>query len=43
MNVTVYGADWCEDTQATREDLDELGVPYRYIEVDHDPQAKEWV
>jgi mycoredoxin len=43
MNVKVYGADWCEDTQATRESLDKLGVPYRYINVDEDAQAKQWV
>ena len=41
--VTVYGADWCEDTQSTRNHLDSLGVQYRYINVEHDPQAERWV
>ena len=41
--VNVYGAGWCEDTQATREHLDHLGVPYQYIDVDDDLEAKEWV
>ena len=41
--VKVYGAAWCEDTQATRNQLDSLGVPYQYLDVDHDPQAKAWV
>jgi mycoredoxin len=41
--IKVSGADWCEDTQRTRARLDELKVPYRYINVDHDPAAKEWV
>ena len=41
--VKVYGADWCEDTQETRAHLDALGVNYQYIDVDADPQAKQWV
>ena len=42
-NVKVYGADWCEDTQRTREHLDKLKVPYDYINVDHDKQAEAWI
>ena len=41
--VKVYGADWCEDTQATRNNLDSLGVPYQYIDVEQDARAQEWV
>ena len=41
--ITVYGADWCEDTQATLYHLDSLGVQFQYIDIDQDPQAKEWV
>ena len=41
--ITVYGADWCEDTRETRMHLDELGVPYRYIDIEKDPAAREWV
>jgi mycoredoxin len=41
--ITVYGADWCEDTQATRNHLDSLGVPYRYVNVERDASAEEWV
>ena len=41
--VKVYGAGWCEDTTATRNQLDSLGVPYLYIDVDADAGAKEWV
>jgi mycoredoxin len=41
--VEVYGADWCGDTQRTRRHLDGLGVAYRYINVEHDEQASEWV
>ena len=41
--VEVYGADWCGDTQRTRRHLDRLGVAYRYINVEQDPQASLWV
>lgn len=42
-DITVYGADWCPMTRRTREHLDELGVPYRYIDIDHDEQGAQWV
>jgi mycoredoxin len=42
-NVRVYGADWCEDTIATRNHLDSLGVQYQYLNVEADPNAKAWV
>ena len=41
--IKVYGADWCEDTQRTREHLDKLSVPYEYINVDHDKSAETWI
>jgi glutaredoxin len=44
--IVVYGADWCEDTQRTRHQLESLGVPYSYVDVDDDrdasEQVKEW-
>lgn len=41
--VKVYGADWCEDTTAVRNNLDSLGVPYQYVDVEQDRQAQDWV
>jgi len=41
--IKVYGADWCEDTQATRAHLDELGIGYDYINVDQDHDAEAWI
>lgn len=41
--VNVYGTDWCEDTQHTREHLDELGIPYSYINIERDAGAASWV
>ena len=41
--VKVYGADWCEDTRATRAVLDRLGVAYRYVNIEEDEQSADWV
>jgi glutaredoxin len=37
--ITVYGADWCEDTQRSMRHLRRLAVPYRYINIDEDLDA----
>jgi mycoredoxin len=42
-DVQIFGADWCEDTSRTREHLDSLGIPYDYINIEHDAQARNWV
>ena len=42
-HVTVYGRNWCEDTQATRKQLDGLGVPYQYIDIEQNAEAAAWV
>lgn len=41
--ITVYGADWCHDTQSTRRHLDEIGVRYAYRDIDEDPAALTFV
>lgn len=42
-NVKVYGTDWCGDTRRSRQLLDQLGVAYQYLDIDHDPDAERWV
>ena len=37
--ITVYGADWCEDTQRSLRHLRRLGVAHTYINIDEDAQA----
>ena len=37
--ITVYGADWCEDTRRSLRQLRRLAVPYRYLNVDDDLEA----
>ncbi|MBA2339516.1 MAG: glutaredoxin family protein [Pyrinomonadaceae bacterium] len=43
MEIKVYGAGWCGDTKRTLKQLDELGVDYKYIDVDEDAAASQWV
>lgn len=42
-NVTVYGTDWCEDTTHARKLLEELTVPYKFVNIEIDTQSREWV
>ncbi len=37
--ITVYGADWCEDTKRSRRQLRRLGVPHQYLNIDEDMDA----
>jgi glutaredoxin len=37
--ITVYGADWCEDTQRALRHLRRLGVAHHYRNIDEDSQA----
>lgn len=39
--VTVYGAEWCEDTQRSLRHLRRLRVQHAYEDVDRDPAALE--
>jgi len=39
--ITVYGADWCEDTRRSLRHLRRLGVAHRYLNIDEDADALE--
>jgi len=41
--ITVYGTNWCSDCIRSRKYLDERQVPYRWVNVDHDPEASAYV
>ena len=41
--VKVYGADWCSMTTRTLAHLEEVGVPFDYIDVEADEKASQWV
>jgi glutaredoxin len=37
--LTVYGADWCEDTRRSLRHLRRLGVPHEYVNIDEDSEG----
>lgn len=39
--ITIYGADWCEDTRRSLRHLRRLGVPHRYVNIDEDMDGLE--
>jgi mycoredoxin len=39
--ITMYGADWCGDCRRAKRLLERLNLPYRYIDVEHDPAMAE--
>lgn len=39
--ITVYGADWCEDTRRSLRHLRRLHVPHLYLNIDEDLDALE--
>ncbi|MDO8383774.1 MAG: glutaredoxin domain-containing protein [Microbacterium sp.] len=39
--ITMFGADWCRDCIRTKKQLDELGVPYKYVDLVADPSAAD--
>ncbi len=41
MPIKMYGAQWCGDCRRTKRQLDELGVPYEYLDVEHDDQLRD--
>jgi mycoredoxin len=38
--VVVYGSSWCGFTVLLVRELQHMGVPFRYVEVDDDPEAE---
>lgn len=42
-DIEVYGTEWCGDTQRSRRHLDQLGIGYRYVDLEADPRATAWV
>lgn len=39
--ITMFGADWCRDCRRTKTQLDSLGVDYRYIDLEAEPDAAD--
>ncbi len=43
FTITMYGATDCDDTERTRTYLQERGIPFREVNIDHDPEAERFV
>lgn len=41
--ILVYGADWCNDCVRAKRLLDRYEVPYSWIDVDDDEEARDYV
>jgi mycoredoxin len=39
--ITMFGAEWCRDCRRTKAQLDDLGVAYRYVDLEADPAAAD--
>lgn len=40
--ITIYGAQWCKNTQATIQYLQDQNIPYTLLEIDDDEKGKEY-
>lgn len=43
LPLTLYGASDCDDTERTRRHLRALGVPFREVNIDNNPDAERFV
>jgi mycoredoxin len=41
--IVCYGTDWCPDCHRARRFFDEHRIPYRWVNIDRDPQAETYV
>jgi glutaredoxin-like protein len=41
--IVMYGTVWCGDTRRARAFLDQNNIPYKWIDIDKDPQARKFV
>lgn len=41
--LVVYGTGWCPDVRRSRALLDSMGLPYRYVDLEQDASANDYV
>jgi len=42
-NITIYGAPWCPDCKRSKQFLGEQRVPYNWVDIDQDEEARLYV
>lgn len=41
--IVLYGATWCGDTRRARKLLDQYEIPYKWVDIDQDEEARKYV
>lgn len=41
--IVMYGTSWCGDCRRSRRLLDEHNIPYQYIDIEQDDEARQHV
>ncbi len=41
--IIMYGTTWCGDSRRARRFFDEHNIPYRFIDIDQDLEARRYV
>jgi mycoredoxin len=41
--ITIYATEWCGDCRRARKLFDKYGVTYRWVDIDDDDQAEQFV
>ncbi len=41
--IIVYGTTWCGDSRRARRFFDEHNIPYRFVDIDQDLEARRYV
>jgi mycoredoxin len=41
--IIVYGTNWCSSARRARGLLDQHRIPYRWVDIDRDPEARAYV
>jgi mycoredoxin len=41
--IIIYGTTWCGDTRRARAFFDQNKIPYKWIDIDTNPEARKYV
>jgi len=41
--ITIYATEWCGDCRRARKFFDKHGMPYRWVDIDDDEKAEQFV
>lgn len=41
--IVMYGTAWCYETKRARAVFDQNHIPYEYVDIDYDPDARKYV